>query len=388
MSKRIIWAGLFSVILLSVVWWKAANKKMEIDGPAMVAMYEGPADLSLRGIHATQDTVVIVGGNKGIVGWSLDAGLHWIFTQIPGAGDSQFRSVWAHNPQTFIAVTAGAPSYIYRTTDGGHHWDRTFTDTAASTFLDGVTFANENLGWVYGDPVNGSFKLLKTEDGGATWQETNGPEAIDGEASFAASNGGILWNADMHTLSIISGGAVSRLHLSTDSGQTWTDRVLPVVQGTPSQGAFGHVFDPDYPQQYHISGGDFMADTVRTSTAATLVLAAGQEQQPTLDLSGAHAPYCSDVEVWNSGVYLVGTQGVFSFQNGSLQELDTTSMHALARSGDYIYLSGPHGRIGRIVNQSEVLNQLVTDLKEVRKSAERRRKREMKAAAAEERKEQ
>ena len=49
----------------------------------LVPLYVGAEDLSLRGLHATDDTVVVVGGNQGVIGFSLDAGVHWIFSQLP-----------------------------------------------------------------------------------------------------------------------------------------------------------------------------------------------------------------------------------------------------------------------------------------------------------------
>ncbi len=356
MSKRILWAGLFSVILLAVLGWKALTSEVTLEHPVLVALYEGPKELSFRGLHATQDSVVVVGGNKGFAGWSLDGGLHWIFTRIPGADQSQFRSVWAQDEHTFHLVSAGAPSYIYRTVDGGHHWERTFTDTAQATFLDGIAFANDQLGWVYGDPVDGRFKLLETRDGGTTWYSIEGPEAIDGEASFAASNSGLVWNPEKNALTLVTGGTASRVLVSTDSASTWTSQRLDLVQEAPSRGAFGHAFNTADPGAYVFVGGDYLEDAQTQGTFASLQLFDRSSSDAPANLAPT-LPYCSDVAAIGDQYFFTGTQGVY-YYDSALVELDTTAMHAIATSGSKIYLSGPHGRIATIVQGDDELDTL------------------------------
>ena len=83
MSKKILLAGMFSVAVLAVVLYRVfTNNPDQFVGPVMVPLYESTDDISLRGLHATDDTVVVVGGNRGVFGFSLDAGVHWIFSQL------------------------------------------------------------------------------------------------------------------------------------------------------------------------------------------------------------------------------------------------------------------------------------------------------------------
>ena len=79
-------------------------------GPFFIPLYEAGEQFSFRGLHAVDDSVVLVGGSEGSFCFSLDAGIHWEFIQIPDAPESQFRSVWALDHSRFIAVSAGAPS--------------------------------------------------------------------------------------------------------------------------------------------------------------------------------------------------------------------------------------------------------------------------------------
>jgi photosystem II stability/assembly factor-like uncharacterized protein len=358
MSKRIYWAGAFSVIILAIALFKGTSSSEQPVGPVLVPLFESTeATLSFRGLHAAQDTVVVVGGNKGVFGFSLDAGIHWIFQQIPGASESQFRSVWALNDQEFVAVSAGAPTYIYHTENRGQQWMRVFEDTAQSTFLDGIYFLNDREGWIYGDPVDGVFKLLHTVDGGRNWTEEQGPEAIDGEASFAASGSAITYGHGQ--LSIVTGGTVSRMHTLQDSSTAWKTHYLPLVQGLPSQGAFAHAWSGDL---LYVVGGDYMQDTLRGSNVWVWNHQT-RAQEAVLSDQLQSLPYCSDVVGDGSRMYFTGTQGVYAFDT-VLHELDTTAMHALVYSGAYVFASGPHGRIGRIFTGSNSeLDQLLSSLK-------------------------
>jgi hypothetical protein len=56
------------------------------------------------------------------------------------------------------------PYTIHRTTDGGNSWNEQYSDNSAGRF-NGIRFSDLNNGWVIGE--NG--KVLKTEDGGASW---------------------------------------------------------------------------------------------------------------------------------------------------------------------------------------------------------------------------
>lgn len=365
MSNKIKLAGFFSLLILVFVVYRTVQTPEGPVGPVLVPLYESSDEVSLRGLHATDDTVVVVGGSQGVFGYSLDAGVHWIFTQIPGAPESQFRSVWAFNDHKFLAVSAGAPSYIYLTEDRGQHWSRVFEDTAQATFLDGVVMADDQLGWVYGDPVDGHFKLLETMDGGMSWQEVQGPEAIDGEASFAASGSAIAYRDGL--LTIVSGGTAARLHTSLDSGKTWAADYLDLQQGLPSQGAFAHHWAGD---KLLIVGGNYMDDEDSTKTAMVIDLATGQDDQA-MNAQLEALPYTSDVSSDGEHYYFTGTTGV-RVLDSTLRVVDTSAMHALVYSGAHVFASGPHGRIGRMYKGDvEGLNALIDQVKKAQKAARR-----------------
>ena len=346
MIKKIFQAALPLIIIMVMLFVVLFNSSKDKSiGPILVPLYEHPQQISFRGLHATDDSVVVVGGSDGVFGFSTDAGEQWVFQTLPQASECQFRSVWAHNDSSFVAVSAGAPSTIFFTDDRGRNWSRVFEDTAQSTFLDGIQFINDTLGYIYGDPVDGYFKLLRTADGGKSWKEVKGPEAIDGEVSFAASGSAIALGNNM--LSIVTGGTVSRLHVTMDllQGDGWVASPIELAQGLPSQGAFAHYWSRD---KLFIVGGDYMRDQDTTGTSIVADLSTGQDDESTMKKL-QQLPYTSDVSGDGQFIYFTGTQGMF-FLDSVLKVLDTTAMHTLVFSGKYVFSSGPQGRIGRIFN--------------------------------------
>ena len=63
-------------------------------------------------------------------------------------------------------------------------------------FLDAIVFVDDRTGFTLGDPMGGRFVILVTRDGGDTWSEApanSRPEAMEGEAAFAASGTSLVF---------------------------------------------------------------------------------------------------------------------------------------------------------------------------------------------------
>src|SRR5439155_24926179 len=111
-----------------------------------------------------------------------------------------------------------------------------FTNQEAKGFFDCMAFTDPKHGIVVGDPVNGKFQILRTHDGGKTWQYSDPqkmPPATEGEGAFAASNSCIATNGTQDVW-FATGGSAARVFHSSDAGDSWTVSDTPIPHGAPS----------------------------------------------------------------------------------------------------------------------------------------------------------
>ena len=225
---------------------------------------------SLRGLSVVDDSVAWVSGIKGVVGKSTNGENNWTFAQVKGFEKSDFRSLYAFNANEAVIANAGSPANILRTKDGGKSWEIVYTNNDSLAFFDGVDFWNDKEGIIYGDPIKGRMLLLKTIDGGKTWQELpeeSRPEMAEGEASFAASGTGIRCHGRSKVI-IATGGKVSKLLVSNDYGIRWEPVKTPILQGKSSTGIFSVAYTEndslgDWRPKIIVVGGDYTNDTLK-----------------------------------------------------------------------------------------------------------------------------
>lgn len=152
---------------------------------------------SLTSIYfPTQDVGFVVGAANSIYK-TIDAGAHWVDISINN--NYKLESVFFKDSNTGFAVGNDYydGSMIMKTTDGGTTWDYVWTsnDISNQFNLRYIHFINDNNGYVftgresswYGSQVG----LLKTSDGGSTWQFFDiGYGAYLGDAFFTDVNTG------------------------------------------------------------------------------------------------------------------------------------------------------------------------------------------------------
>jgi hypothetical protein len=108
---------------------------------------------------------------NGTVLRSTDDGRSWAPRSIADAAALDLRDIEAVSATTAFAMVAGADTArIYRTTDGGKRWVRQYDDTRKGVFLDGIAFWDASNGLAVGDPLDGHFLVLRTNDG-TRWTE-------------------------------------------------------------------------------------------------------------------------------------------------------------------------------------------------------------------------
>ncbi|MEV0595636.1 WD40/YVTN/BNR-like repeat-containing protein [Nonomuraea cavernae] len=307
----------------------------------------------LSGLSPVSRDVVWASGSEGTVLRTVDGGRSWRDVSPPGTDTLQFRDVEAFDADraVVLSIGEGADSRVYRTDDGGRTWTETFRNDEPRAFYDCMAFFDRRHGLAMSDPVDGRFRILATDDGGRSWRvlpPDGMPEALPGEAGFAAS-GQCLVTAGGRDVWLASGGADrSRVFHSGDRGRTWTVADTPIPAGEPARGVFALAFRD--PHRGIAVGGDYrtgepspQAGAFTRDGGSTWRAAA---TSPPAYRSGVtwlpHLPFAA-IAVGPSGsdVTLTGGQAWRTFDGGSF---DTVSC---ARDLS-CWASGEQGRLARL----------------------------------------
>lgn len=312
-------------------------------------------DAGLRGVRAVSPEVAWASGTQGTCLRTVDGGRTWRREPVAGAEQVDFRDVEAFDADTaWLMATNGR---IYQTTDGGRNWQLQLGDDDPGVFLDAIAFWDREHGIAFGDPVDGAFLLLVTDDGGGHWRRVEPsriPPPLPSEAGFAGSGSCLTVLGTSDVWFGTGGGPVARVYRSSDRGQSWHAVQTPLTAGTPSGGIFGLAFR-DLRSGVAV-GGDYKQPETAVGVAATTG-DGGRSWRPVGGpgpggyRSGvAFAPGIGDdtfVAVGTSGADL-SRDGGASWEPISDHALNAVSFAARTPVG---WAVGPKGRIIRIEGQ-------------------------------------
>jgi photosystem II stability/assembly factor-like uncharacterized protein len=161
-----------------------------------------------------------------IVFKTVDGAKHWV-PQLTGQG--QFcgfgpRAVQFLDPMHGFIRVRCPTAQLYRTTDGGAHWD---TVVLPGSRVDVIAFSDPAYGWLLtSDAVR---KLYATRDAGNNWQPLPAPP-LD---AYALSFGG-------PSRALMAGYGLGPPHVytSNDGGQSWQRHELPPPAGSWGSGSY------------------------------------------------------------------------------------------------------------------------------------------------------
>ncbi len=156
-----------------------------------------------RGMFAVSASVVYICGTFGKISKTTDGGATWV-AQTTGAPNlTSIEALFFHDQNNGWAV--GGNGFMIKTVNGGVTW-QTVTNPATST-LRSITFIDNNNGW-----AGGGSNFLRTTDGGVTWTKVNGFAEVR-DIHFLDANRGFVsetWGQD------------NFVQKTTDGGVTWT----------------------------------------------------------------------------------------------------------------------------------------------------------------------
>ena len=326
--------------------------------PIAVVGIQGLEGASLRGLSVPQDEVVWVSGSNGLVLRSIDGGASWSDVSPTEARRDALdaRSLVALDAERAWIATAGpgSASRILKTTNGGRAWTTVRTNREPQGFYNALRMWNGTNGLVMGDAVDGRLTLLRTADGGESWERL-GPEGfprtVEGEVGFAASNRSLaLLGARRAWLG--TGGAQARVWSTDDRGRTWTATHLPLQQGDEGAGVFALAFRDE---RHGVAvGGNYTLPDRRGGTAAKTDDGGRswlRSEVPPGGYRSSVAPAPDRAGLWLA----VGINGMdVTWDDGRTWEpigagrgIELNAV-AFAPSGRFAWAVGPDGRICRL----------------------------------------
>lgn len=308
-----------------------------------------------RSVVAVNERVVWAGGSKGTILRTLNGGAEWQVIQITGAETLDFRGIHAFDERTAVAMSAGpsedGKARIYRTTNGGQSWQLVWHTDQKGVFMDGIGFWDKKNGLIFGDPINGKWFLLRTSDGGVTWQPFQPdqlPPNLPNEAAFAASNGSMALQGKTNVWIGTGGSTHARIFFSGDRGAHWQVYDTPLVANA-SSGIFGVRFWEA--QKGVIVGGDYKAEKAFSENIAFTT-----DGGKTWQKASPALPDGLKESIWRFGGgkgLVVGPSGSSISKDGghTWQIIENTppGLHALSCAGRTCYAVGAKGVVGKIV---------------------------------------
>jgi photosystem II stability/assembly factor-like uncharacterized protein len=279
--------------------------------------------ISIRALALEKDKVWYAAGKSRFGFFDLGLNQKKEF-QIPFEKSVEFRSIAQTNKYVFILSVAN-PALLYRISKEDFSYELVYQEEHEKVFYDSMQFWNDKEGIAIGDPIEGSFSIITTLDGGNSWQKTpfnQIPKLEVGEAAFAASNTNIVIKGNSTWL--VSGGKKSRVFSSNDKGKSWFVYDTPMVQGKQMTGIFTADFYDS--KTGFISGGNYEVLTQNFDNKARTT-----DGGKTWNLVSQHQGfgYASCVQyVPNSngkGLVTVGASGLFYSNDGgdSWKQLST-----------------------------------------------------------------
>ena len=232
---------IFALVTVSALPLQAQEANKDILG-AMRYRYIGPVGNRVTSVVSVpgQPNIYYVGAASGGIFKTTDGGVHWdpIFDQNPvssigslAIAPSDPNIIWAGTGEAHIRSHISVGQGIYKSTDAGKTWKLMGLEKTGRIGRIVIDPKNPDvvlaaaLGHSYGpQPERGVFR---TADGGKNWErvlfvdENTGASEVVMDPSNPRTLFAGMWPLEIHTWGRESGGPGSGIYKSTDGGVTW-----------------------------------------------------------------------------------------------------------------------------------------------------------------------
>ena len=211
--------------------------------------------INSRAILALRDKVYYAGdiGRVGFINYSDKKRTEFSIKNVEHP--LEFRSI-AQTSDAIFVLNVGSPAQLYRLSKDLSQNKLVYEEKHPKVFYDSMQFWNDTDGIAMGDPTADCLSIIRTHDGGSSWQKIpcgKLPKVDEGEAAFAASNSNIILKGKH--LWIVSGGKKARVYHSSNHGKNWDVAETPIIQGSEMTGIFTADFYDI--QNGFIAGGNY-----------------------------------------------------------------------------------------------------------------------------------
>ncbi len=186
------------------------------DGGAEWTQISTGTDRNLISMCFVNASTGYVGGARQLLRKTTDAGQTWQNLQLPVQG--QWDTAYYVMDINFVTPNTGyvvgffqLESKIWKTTDGGSSW--VTQGTGGADYLKKTYFLDEITGFAFGGPTYS--EVIKTTNGGATWQSVSQESYIAYSMCFINATTGVYGCAD------------GRVYRTVDGGNTWNFAMCP-----------------------------------------------------------------------------------------------------------------------------------------------------------------